>query len=106
MKKSFPSDEPFCELIRFGGEEFLIVLAGYHLADTLDTMYQRMSENIQALQLRSGMGAVHEYVTLSFGAYISRFNEDLVLEERIRRADEQLYISKNNGRNRITVESE
>lgn len=106
MKKSFPDDGTFGELIRFGGEEFLIVLAGHNLSEILDAMYKRMAENIQELRLQSGKGAVHEYVTLSFGAYISHYNEDFILEERIRRADAQLYISKNNGRNTITVESE
>lgn len=106
MKKSFPQDGTFGELIRFGGEEFLIVLAGNHLSDTLDAMYGRMRKNIQALKLRSGKGAVHEYVTLSFGAYISRFDEEFVLEERLRCADSQLYISKNTGRDKMTVKVE
>lgn len=52
---------------------------------------------------KAGKGAMHEYVTLSYGAYISRFDEDFVLEEKTRLADEQLYISKKNGRDRITV---
>lgn len=104
MAKSLPRDEAFSEIIRFGGEEFLIVLAGDNLENILMAMYERMAANIKALQLRSGKGAVHEYVTLSFGAYISHYDEDFVLEERIRYADAQLYISKNNGRNRITVQ--
>ncbi len=103
IMKSFPTDGTFGELIRFGGEEFLIVLAGRELRDKLDGMYERMSGNIEALHLPSGKGAVHEYVTVSFGADISRFDEQFFLEERIRSADSQLYISKNSGRNRLTV---
>ncbi|MGN0496457.1 MAG: GGDEF domain-containing protein [Lachnospiraceae bacterium] len=106
IKKSLPGDETFGQLIRFGGEEFLIVLVGHNLSETLNTMYRQMRENIQSLKLQSGKGAVHEYVTLSFGAYISRFDENFVLEERIRQADSQLYHSKNNGRDKLTVESE
>lgn len=106
IMRSFPSDGTFGELIRFGGEEFLIVMAGQGLKGKLEDMYRRMAGNIEALHLPSGKGAVHEYVTLSLGADISRFDEDFVLEERIRSADSQLYISKNSGRNRLTVNSE
>lgn len=106
IMKSFPTDGTFGELIRFGGEEFLIILAGNGLNTVLAEMNKRMTDNIAALGLPSGKGAVHEYVTLSFGADISRFDEHFVLEERIRSADLQLYISKNNGRNRLTVYSE
>lgn len=103
IKKSFPCDGTFGELIRFGGEEFLIVLAGQNLSDKLKAMNESMTKNIQDLRLNSGKGAVHKYVTLSFGAYITPFEEDFVLEEGIRIADSQLYVSKNNGRNRMTV---
>lgn len=103
IMQSFPSDGTFGELIRFGGEEFLIVLAGNELDRKLANMHKRMSGNIGALGLPSGKGAVHKYVTLSFGADISLFDEYFVLEERIRSADSQLYISKNSGRNKLTV---
>lgn len=103
IMKSFPADGTFCELIRFGGEEFLIVMAGRELHGKLDDMYRRMSGRIEALHLPSGKGAVHEYVTVSFGADISCFDGRFVPEDRIRSADSQLYISKNNGRNRLTV---
>lgn len=84
---------------------FLPVLITQGLSDKLDVMYQCMKRNIRALQLKAGKGAMHEYVTLSYGAYISHFEEDFVLKEKTRLADAQLYISKNNGRDRITVVS-
>ncbi|MDD6328774.1 MAG: GGDEF domain-containing protein [Lachnospiraceae bacterium] len=103
IKNAFPKDGTFGELIRFGGEEFLIVLAGDELYERLAVMYQNIRTNICELKLKSGVGAVHEYVTLSLGADISPYNESFVLEDRIKNADLQLYISKNNGRDKMTV---
>lgn len=85
---------------RIGGEEFAIMLP--------DTPYEG------ALKLAESMRATFEHldlkkkntgeslgtVTLSFGVTVYRANE--VVENLMRRADEALYQSKNNGRNRVT----
>lgn len=82
---------------RWGGEEFLLVYS---------TGFEQARERVEALQK-----AIREYefaygdsvikVTMTFGIEESDLTEDY--EQIIKRADEKLYIGKNNGRNQIVV---
>lgn len=81
-------------LIRWGGEEFIILLS----ANSADELVA-VAEN-----LRSKVAAhVFEYVghmSCSFGVSLMLSDESLL--ETVRRADEALYISKENGRDRVS----
>lgn len=82
---------------RWGGEEFLLVYS---------TGFEQAREKVEALQK-----AIREYefaygdsvikVTMTFGIEESDLTEDY--EQVIKRADEKLYVGKNNGRNQIVV---
>ncbi|PKM64222.1 MAG: hypothetical protein CVU96_03890 [Firmicutes bacterium HGW-Firmicutes-20] len=86
---------------RYGGEEFLMIC---HVKDlnALSAIAQRMRENI----------AKHDFefqgdklsITMSFGAvYIKYKDENITSEKVIDLADQQLYMSKSNGRNMVTA---
>lgn len=86
------------KLVRWGGEEFLIVCTG--------------TDALQAVQLANKLRhALHSHtwsnglaVTASFGVTQRRLNEDI--GDVIKRADEKLYVAKANGRDRIEADSD
>jgi diguanylate cyclase (GGDEF)-like protein len=79
---------------RWGGEEFLIVCRETDI-DAAMTIAERLRESIEQASFE-----VEERVTCSFGVtcYRSGDNADTLLK----RADEALYLSKQEGRNRTT----
>lgn len=81
--------------IRWGGEEFLIVLA-----NAADTTALSTAERIRAAVEASSDPEVGS-VTLSLGCAQSRPDESV--EALVRRVDMALYRAKNEGRNRVVV---
>ena len=81
---------------RWGGDEFLGVIA-------LDITAAEhvLKEFMDSLAIEEE-GIIHK-VTVSIG--ITEYNSNLTMEQLIKKADEALYTSKENGRNRITVSS-
>jgi len=81
---------------RYGGEEFIILMV---------TDAKNAQDVIEKIRLKienhkfAGVLALH--VTASFG--IAQHANNDSLEELIKRADKALYVSKEQGRNRITV---
>lgn len=79
---------------RWGGEEFLIILPQTDI-DTALFLCDRLRRHV------SYTSEIDKTpVTCSFGLTLMR--DDDTVESFIRRADEALYLSKNNGRNRVT----
>jgi len=84
---------------RFGGEEFLILLAGATLAEA-EKVIARLQQAIRDSRVATIRGEVS--VTASFGiATVDPTGIDL--ETAIRLADEALYEAKNSGRNCIRI---
>ena len=89
-------------LIRYGGEEILILLKNISLSNTL--------RRIEELRKKIDQLTVDDmHVSMSFGVYHFSGREDLpeimaeqVEKELIEIADKMLYFSKENGRNRTT----
>ena len=84
------------EVIRWGGEEFLILLPDTHQAELAQT-----AEFIRACVEQSV--CVYEqqmiHVTMSFG--VAMIDRSKVADDNIKTADEKLYLAKANGRNRV-----
>jgi len=85
-------------LIRFGGEEFLLVLLDTSMQDTLI-----LCEQIRQTIEKSYPINDDKQVTISIG--ISQCtNEDEEISQIVKRADNALYEAKDTGRNKIAVE--
>lgn len=84
---------------RWGGDEFIILFEG-GLQDAA-TVAERIRENIFQTKLLSGMGEIVPVVTASMG--VTEYREDDDLDSFIHRTDTGLYLSKGNGRNRVST---
>jgi diguanylate cyclase (GGDEF)-like protein len=80
-------------LIRWGGEEFVVVLPETSLAAAL-LVAERMRVAVAGMHLADGVRA-----TASFG--VSCYDGVEMLEQLLQRADQALYAAKSAGRNRV-----
>jgi len=82
-------------LIRWGGEEFIVLI----------TTQSINKAHKVAKHLRSTVEHHHfkevEHITCSFGVTLLKRNEDIY--KAIKRSDDALYTSKENGRNQVTL---
>jgi diguanylate cyclase (GGDEF)-like protein len=85
---------------RYGGEEFLIVLAECSPSD-LAVSAERMRACVSKKPVETDAGPIP--VTLSIGSVAGNALGDPVLngEQLLRTADTALYCAKTNGRNRV-----
>ena len=90
---------PYDTFGRYGGEEFLMVLEDIDAKDLAD-----LAERIRAL-IEEKLGAqvgLGRSITISLGGTLVGA-EDQSIDEAIKRADEALYLAKNQGRNRVVM---
>jgi len=80
-------------LIRWGGEEF-IILTLVNSTDNLYTIAEYIRKNVERAYFKSV-----KHITISIGITFYRENENI--RDTIKRADDALYKAKNSGRNRI-----
>jgi diguanylate cyclase (GGDEF)-like protein len=82
-------------LIRWGGEEFIIVTR----TESLEAM-QSMAENLRR-KIESHSFKDIAKITCSFGLAVYEENEPI--KATVTRADEKLYEAKKNGRNQVRI---
>ena len=84
--------------VRWGGEEFLVVLRGCDLAEA-----QRIAEKLRQTveDTKFGIDGGDARMSLSIG--VSRYDSAEPPEQAIARADAALYAAKGAGRNRVVV---
>ncbi|WP_029406635.1 GGDEF domain-containing protein [Thiomicrorhabdus sp. Milos-T2] len=102
MKKTKGDNETVC---RYGGEEFAILLANSSLEEA-----QKRAEEIRATIEAAHLKRKNEVepistITASFGIACYK-GEIESSDDFIARADESLYKAKNDGRNRVVLETE
>jgi len=89
-------------IIRYGGEEFMVVLPGASLADAISIM-DRIRRRVETYKLQYGSYTISYTFSGGVCSYPSaKINEPT---DMIKLADEALYKAKNQGRNKI-VEAE
>ena len=89
-------------IIRYGGEEFLILLHGIK-KKAAEEICHAIQLNLKEKAIPHAASEVAEYITMSMGLSYQKEKNGLTLEKLIGNADEVLYQSKAAGRNRLTV---
>jgi diguanylate cyclase (GGDEF)-like protein len=87
---------------RYGGEEFAIILPGTVLGGAVDVA-KTVSGAIGGLAIPHARSAVDQNVTLSQGIVSLIPETETASEDLIQRADQALYLAKQQGRNRYVV---
>jgi len=85
--------------VRWGGEEFLLLLKGCALAEA-----KRLAEDIRVKVAGYDFQTDSGTVTLSLSLGISEYDGIETLDQTINRADSALYRAKHEGRNRVAVD--
>lgn len=88
---------------RYGGEEFVVILPDINLSGARKVA-EKLRKNVEQLQLPHEKSSVSNYVTISVGVSLVIPNDNINSMMLLQKADEALYISKNEGRNRVTIE--
>ena len=86
---------------RYGGEEFLAVLPNTDEAGAR-VVAEKLLESVQGLNILHAKNDAAPYVTVSIGVTTGKVAYMQSMEDYVRRADEGLYMSKQNGRNQYT----
>lgn len=89
-------------IVRYGGEEMVVVLSDYN-KDKCVELAKDISNRIRGLKIKAGEKSPYPYLTVSIGISSMLASHDNTIYDIIAKADEQLYYSKNNGRNIITL---
>jgi len=85
-------------VIRFGGEEFLVLLKDVRLTNNIEKIANRYREAIASLKIPKN-DSLETIITISCG--IAFFVNNL--EETIEKADKALYKAKKSGRNVVCI---
>ncbi len=85
---------------RYGGEEFCLLLPST-TAEACYTKANRIRETVANKQFLYNKQTIS--VTVSIGIYTIENKEKMSVDDCIERADQKLYVSKQEGRNRVTM---
>ncbi|CAH1656865.1 MAG: diguanylate cyclase [Chelatococcus sp.] len=86
---------------RYGGEEFACVLPGAD-AEIASAVAEDIRSRIASLDIPHESSLVSPFVTVSIGVATARCEQGMSPDLWIAKADDQLYLSKADGRNRIS----
>ena len=88
-------------VVRYGGEEFAVVLPNTD-EEGACLLAEKMLESIRNCEIPHKASSVADFVTVSIGVTTGIVGNTSRADDFIIRADELLYMSKQNGRNRTT----
>jgi diguanylate cyclase (GGDEF)-like protein len=89
-------------IARYGGEEFVLLLPNTD-EDGAHIIADRLIKNINESKITHANSDIADYVTVSIGVSTGGGNFKKTGDDYIKRAEEALAISKENGRNRYTL---
>ena len=87
-------------VVRYGGEEFLIVLPSTDLKGA-SLVAEKVRSKIEALKIPRAGAGVLPFVTISLGVFSCVPGRDQASKEALSAADGLLYRAKSEGRNRV-----
>ena|GEM_PF-4553068 len=85
---------------RYGGEGFSIVLPEIDSYNAF-LICDRIRAGIEVFNFNIGSESIK--ITVSMGVFLKDLKDNITANEIIQKADEELYIVKNNGRNRMEI---
>ena len=88
---------------RYGGEEFVAILPGLN-AKGVRAVAETMRESVAQLRIPHRSSAVAPYVTISSGAVSLMPTAGASSRSMVAACDQQLYLAKSHGRNRVSSE--
>ena len=87
---------------RYGGEEFLISLQGMSVEEA-EVQAERIRAEVETISIPVPGGDIRMTVSIGMGSTVpSRDKDSPQLEDLIKLADQNMYLSKSAGRNRVT----
>jgi len=89
-------------VVRYGGEEFLIILKNRNSLD-LENIYMKIFKRLEEKNIPHKFSLVSDHVTLSVGGAKNIVKNSTDLSNLINDADSSLYQSKERGRDRFTL---
>ena len=89
-------------VIRYGGEEFLIILKNKNSLNLKNT-YMKIFKKLEEKNITHEFSLVSNHITLSVGGTKNTVKNSNDLSKLINDADSALYQSKNEGRNRFSL---
>ena len=95
-RQALRTDDP---VIRMGGEEFLVLLAGIAMEEAT-IVAERVRAAIGATVMRSGVSSLRITVSIGVAACMAG---DESHGDVVRRADTALYVAKRSGRDRVSA---
>ncbi len=99
-KRLLSATRTFDEVIRYGGEEFLVILNRQKSLNNTKEICQRISNAISSSPIRAEDHNI--YVSVSIGVNPTPYMDN-TLDNAIKNADKMLYKAKQTGRNKIVI---
>jgi diguanylate cyclase (GGDEF)-like protein len=87
---------------RYGGEEFACILPESGPHERVVAVAERILHGVSELAIPHSASPTADHVTISIGLISRRCTTDATPEDLLRLADQQLYLAKAGGRNRIS----
>lgn len=98
------ANRPADKVFRQGGEEFCVMLPDTDLRGCMH-IAEAIREDVEGLEIEHKNSSCVPIVTISIGGVTVRADDINQLEDVINEADDNLYKSKHNGRNKVTAGS-
>lgn len=100
MKGCLPRKTDF--IARYGGEEFVVVLPSTDLAGG-KKVAEHIRKCIVKLDIQHDCSKIFPHLTISLGVTEYNARDSLSIDDILRKADECLYMAKENGRNTVVL---
>lgn len=89
-------------VLRYGGEEFVVIMVGVTLEQAIETA-ERLRAEVEAQKIPNRASSLSASITISIGVYHAVPSTDCSSRRFFSRADEAMYEAKRAGKNRVVA---